>query len=207
MNGAGSAEGKHGQWERADGEKNNWAGSEGSAAGTAPLFARLSAAFRNNDVLISDTAAWSGFDRPDKSFGDYWQDEGGLPEVARVAIESVQKFAGSVVVAGMTDTTIPGVMALLRNNGHLTVMCVVDRPSGRDIEMHVDVERARKVTCKLALDYCVDDAILLFHVNARRTNLRDAFVSMGIPRADASTLYALQDAQRPTLSVGWIASA
>jgi hypothetical protein len=118
----------------------------------------------------------------------------------------VQKFAGSVVVAGMTDTTIPGVMALLRNNGHLTVMCVVDRTSGCDIEMHVDVERARKVTCKLARDYCVDDAILLFHVNARRADLRDAFVSMGIPRADPSTLYTLRDAQRPMLSVGWIAS-
>jgi len=189
------------EWGKSGREKSARVG--GKIPSATPLFAPLPCASYGNDILISDVGGWSGFERPNKAFGDCWQDEGGFPEVARVALKNNSRFAGFEVVLGISDPTIPGVMALLRVKGHLIVLCVID------IEMNVDVERARNVTCRLAHEYCVEDAILLFHVSARRTNPPPdkAFVSLGIQCADASVLYPCRAPESPTLFVGWITRA
>lgn len=179
----------------------------GEVLGAARLFAPLPRASYQNEILISDVAAWSGFDRPNKSFGEHWQHEGGLPETAKVAIENSGKFAGLKVVLGMSDPSLPGVVVLLRINGHLVILCVIDSEDGVDIKMNVEIETARDLTVKLAQDYCVDDAILLLHGNGRRGDRSKTFSPLGIQCAEMGVLYTVQDAHMPMLSVGWITHA
>ena len=180
--------------------------ASGAGVSATPLFAPLQVSSYRNDVLISDMGAWSGFERPDKTFADCWQDEGGLPEVASAAIENTDRFVGFEVVLGLSDPSTSGITALLRINGHLTVLCVVDMQRSGDAAMMVDVERARELTCKRAHEYCVDDAILLFHAGARRMrfDLKKALAPLGIPRAEASVLYPCGTSELAALSVGWI---
>lgn len=190
------------------------------AAASTQLFGPLPRFSDCTDVLISDMAAWSGFVRPGKTFSERWQDEGGLPALARVAIEQTQKFAAFEVLLGTVDSTVSGVMALLRTNGRLVLLYVIDisndvpgETSNRlATDLGVQVDSASKKVRELARQYCVNDAILLFHASAPTAHspLSNTFALMGNPTVPRGTLSEWSRSEfgadkSAKLFVGWVA--